>query len=101
MKAPVGSQSLSYPMVDPGVIARESARMSQNFLPGGTIPLPTVSPFIMHLLYQSCIVLSSLPEEPAVDNAGSLVTLQEALRVLTQRWLASGKVRKITSVSRN
>ncbi|KAM6486374.1 hypothetical protein HDV62DRAFT_214517 [Trichoderma sp. SZMC 28011] len=91
MKAPVGSQSLSYPMVDPGVIARESARMSQNFLPGGTIPLPTVSPFIMHLLYQSCIVLSSLPEEPAVDNASSLATLQEALRVLTQRWLASGE----------
>ncbi|KAL7933862.1 hypothetical protein V8C35DRAFT_302609 [Trichoderma chlorosporum] len=90
-KVPISGPSDHYPMVDPGVISQESARMSRNFLPGGSIPLLSVSPFIMHLLYQSCIVLSSLPDEPAVDNTTSLITLQEALRVLAQRWLASGE----------
>lgn len=96
-KATAGSLSDDYPTVGPDVISRESARMSRNFLPGGSIPLPTVSPFILHLLYRSCIILSSLPRESAMDNDNSLDTLQEALRFLTQRWVASGRTLRIVN----
>ncbi|RFU30654.1 hypothetical protein B7463_g5701, partial [Scytalidium lignicola] len=85
----VGGQLDDYPTVGPDVISRESARMSQNFLPGGYIPLVEVSPFVLHLLYKCCIILSSSSREPTVEDANSLTTLQEALKFLTQRWLAS------------
>jgi hypothetical protein len=91
-EAPVGGQLSDYPTVEPDVISRESARMSQNFLPGGSIPLAEVSPFILHLLYQGCIILSNSSREPRAEDANSLILLQEALKVLTQRWLASGRI---------
>ena len=65
--------------------------MSQNFLPGGFIPIEEVSPFILHLLYSACIILSKLQREYKVEDTKSLTILQEALRVLTHRWLASRK----------
>ncbi len=91
-EAPVGGQLRDHPTVDHDVISRESARMSQNFLPGGSMPLAEVSPFILHLFYQGCIILSSLSREPRAEDANSLVLLQEALKVLTQRWLVSGRI---------
>ena len=91
-EALVSGQFGDYPTVEPDVISRESARMSQNFLPGGSIPLAEVSPFILHLLYQGCIILSSSSREPRAEDANSLILLQEALKVLTQRWLASGRI---------
>jgi hypothetical protein len=80
-----------YPTIEPDVIARESARMSQNFIQGGSIPLVQVSPFILHLLYQGCIILSSSSREARAEDAISLAHLQAALKALTERWLASGK----------
>jgi hypothetical protein len=91
-EAQVGGQLSDYPTVEPDVIARESARMSQNFLPGGSIPLAEVSPFILHLLYQGCIILSISLREPRAEDANALILLQEALKILTQRWLASGRI---------
>lgn len=84
-------QQYDYPTVAPEVISRESARMSQSFLPGGFIPMEEVSPFILHLLYSGCIILSNLQREYKVEDTKSLTLLQEALRVLTHRWLASRK----------
>ncbi|CZR56322.1 uncharacterized protein PAC_06210 [Phialocephala subalpina] len=92
LEAPVGGQLGDYPTIEPDVISRESARMSQNFLPGGSIPLAEVSPFILHLLYQGCIILSSSSRELRAEDTNSLILLQEALKVLTQRWLASGRI---------
>jgi hypothetical protein len=63
-EAPVDDHLGDYPTIEHDVISRESARMSQNFLPGGSIPLAEVSPFVLHLLYQGCIILSSLSGEP-------------------------------------
>jgi hypothetical protein len=99
--ASVGGQLSDYPTIEPDVISRESARMSQNFLPGGSIPLAEVSPFILHLLYQCCIILSTLPREPRAEDANSLTLLQEALMVLTQRWLASGRILSLIYYARS
>lgn len=90
-EVPVPPQIGDYPTIEPDVIARESARTSQNFMPGGSIPLAQVSPFILHLLYQACIILSSSSGEARAEDAISLVHLQEALKALNQRWLASGR----------
>jgi hypothetical protein len=89
-KALIRGQLDEYPTIEPGVISRESARMIQGFLPGGPIPLAAVSPFILHLLYQGCIILSSLSQEPTAEDISSLILLKEALKLLTQRWLVSG-----------
>jgi hypothetical protein len=89
-KAPVGGQLHDYPTVGPEAISRETVRMSQNFLPGGSIPLAEVSPFILHLLYQGCVILSSSSQESRAEDANSLIILQEALKSVSQRWLASG-----------
>ena len=83
---------LDYPTVGPDVISRETARMSQNFMPGGSIALAEVSPFILHLLYQCCIILGNSSREPSSEDANSLISLHEALKLLTQRWLASGGI---------
>lgn len=85
-----GGRLDDYPTVGPDVISRETARMTQGFLPGGSIPLAEVSPFILHVLYRSCIILSSLSQEPTADDVDSFIILQEALTLLTQRWLAAG-----------
>ncbi|KAH8809192.1 hypothetical protein F5884DRAFT_794781 [Xylogone sp. PMI_703] len=89
IRTPVGGCYGYYPTIEPDVVARETARMSQNFLPGGSIPLVEVSPFILHLLYQCCIILSSPSQESRPEDVNSLAILQEALKLLTQRWRAS------------
>ena len=88
-KTKISGSFNDYPTVGSDVISRETARMTQSFLPGGSIPLAEVSPFILHLLYQSCIILSDSSQEPRSEDAKSLIILQEALTVLAQRWLAS------------
>lgn len=90
--APTGAGLGDYPTVGPDVISRETARMSQNFMPGGSIPLAEVSPFILHLLYQCCIILGNSSQEPSSEDANSLTILHEALKLLTRRWLASGGI---------
>jgi hypothetical protein len=82
-----------YPTICPEAISRETASMSHNFLPGGSIAPSQVSPFILHLLYRTCAILSNTPQERRMgDDVTSLSTLRGALNVLTDRWLASGKI---------
>ena len=80
-----------YPTIGPETIARETALMSRNFLPGGAIGLAQVSPFILHLLYQTCIILSGAQDSTSGDDIKSFAILREALTLLTERWLSSGR----------
>ncbi|RDW59937.1 hypothetical protein BP6252_13024 [Coleophoma cylindrospora] len=80
-----------YPVISPEAISRETASMSQNFLPGGSLALVQVSPFILHLLYQTIIILSNVSPGPGSgDDIKSLTILRGALKLLTERWLAAG-----------
>jgi hypothetical protein len=90
-KASISRRLGDYPTVDPDIIARDSARMSRNFLPGGSIPSVTVSPFILHLLYRCSIILSDPSRESSTEDTNSLAILQEAMKLLRQRWVASGE----------
>lgn len=86
----------NYPIIGPQAIATRTAMMSQNFLPGGSIPLIQVSPFILHLLYRGCIILRQIsPYTQREDEIRSLAVLEEALDLLSGRWLASGSYLEI------
>lgn len=88
----IDGQSDNYPIISPEAIARETSLMSRNFLPGGSIALAQVSPFIFHLLYKTCIILSSASQERRRgDDFKSLAVIKEALKLLSKRWLAAGK----------
>lgn len=90
-KAPINRPLGDYPTVDPDIIAKDSAQMSRNFLPGGSIPSVAVSPFILHLLYRCSIILSDPSRESSTEDANSLSILEEAMKLLRQRWVASGE----------
>jgi hypothetical protein len=92
-------QSDDYPVITPIELSRDAALMSQYFLPGGPIPVAQVSPFILHLQYQACIILSNEVKNPGrEEDIRRLSILRESLVHLRGRWLAAGESLNRSSV---
>jgi hypothetical protein len=68
-----------------------TALMVRSFLPGGTVSPDDVSPFVLHLLYQATLVLSTSSRASASETVSqSLAVLREVLNQAGKRWKAAG-----------
>jgi hypothetical protein len=74
-------------------IAKEIDMIARNFLNhADTYRVNKVSPFIHHLLYQSCVIFSEKYRRTASQSAYEAAnTIQHMMGILGDRWKAGGK----------
>ncbi|KAL7790695.1 hypothetical protein V8C43DRAFT_73258 [Trichoderma afarasin] len=73
----------------PEAVSRHTAMMVQNFQPRGDIPVNTVSPFCLHLIYQAALVFTRNTQEIELGDKSSLLEqLKWGLGILSKKWKA-------------
>jgi len=72
-------------------IAKETARISKDFVAGLTIPVGYVSPFMPHTMYRASVIYMEMTQEVQSEaSTQALLALKQALRVLEARWKVAG-----------
>ncbi|KAE9366738.1 hypothetical protein N431DRAFT_384656 [Stipitochalara longipes BDJ] len=72
-------------------IAKEMARVSNDFVSGLGMHAEYISPFMLHLTYSSIVLYMEMNQETYNDaSMQALIALKQSLQVLESRWNAAG-----------